>query len=637
MLSKNHRFWGVFWVDVSTSSTAERDFITMAKLVGRTVETVSEALYVLANSQQSWLLILDNADNPDYDYQTYLPSGNHGSILITSRVAECKRYSPEAFEALEGLQDRDSEELLLKAAEISRESWLLYEVEAKRVVQLLASHTLALIQAGAYIAQGHCQLNEYLQVFQRQRERLMKYHSKQARSRYRDVYATFEASAEVLEQSQSEAATDALCLLEILSMLDSGFLPLQIFQDAWNGCKMVLDADVARTKSIGDLSQSHVLSLPSFVVAENVEWDSYRLVEATSLLASLSLVTRHDLDGSPGISMHLLTHAWAKDRQNIKQQGAAWITSGCVLGFSQSNEHLWQTQERRLLPHVQSYISINVKDAFSFASEATILPIILKCSWAILQMRQDSILGRLLQDVFSHLSLISDQLSDRFLPLYELQSRSLLNLGKSKEAVALLEQVVQIREKTLAADHPDQLASQQALAIAYQANGQVIEAIALLEKVVQIRETTQAADHPGRLASQHVLAIAYQANGQVIEAITLLEQVVQIRETLTADHPDRLASQQALAIVYQANGQVIEAIALLKQVVQICETTHAADHPNRLASQYDLAMAYGVNGQVKKSIALLEQVVKIERLKLHRDHPSRILSEGALSYFLRQA
>ncbi|KIM94573.1 hypothetical protein OIDMADRAFT_45566 [Oidiodendron maius Zn] len=176
-------------------------------------------------------------------------------------------------------------------------------------------------------------------------------------------------------------------------MLDSSFLPLQIFQDAWNGCKKVPEANVVSTTSIDDLSQIHVSSLPSFVVAEEAEWDSYRLIEATSLLASLSLVTRNNLDGLPGISMHPLTHAWAKDRQNAKQQGAAWMTSGCILGFSRSNNYLWQTQERRLLPHIQSYLNINVKKAFSFASGATILPIILKCGWALLQMRQDFLLG----------------------------------------------------------------------------------------------------------------------------------------------------------------------------------------------------------------------------------------------------
>jgi hypothetical protein len=45
---------------------------------------------------------------------------------MTSRVSECKRYSPNANEALKGLEDEDSKELLLKAADIPEESWPYY-------------------------------------------------------------------------------------------------------------------------------------------------------------------------------------------------------------------------------------------------------------------------------------------------------------------------------------------------------------------------------------------------------------------------------------------------------------------------------------------------------------------------------
>lgn len=76
----------------------------------------------------------------------------------------------------------------------------------------------------------------------------------------------------------------------------------------------------------------------------------------------------------------------------------------------------------------------------------------------------------------------------------------------------MLRSVVAIREKTLAKDHPDRLASQHELAIAFQANGQVKQAIELLENVVAIKEKTLVGDHPSRLTSQHELARAYQAN-----------------------------------------------------------------------------------------------------------------------------
>ena len=80
--------------------------------------------------------------------------------------------------------------------------------------------------------------------------------------------------------------------------------------------------------------------------------------------------------------------------------------------------------------------------------------------------------------------------------------------------------------------------------------------MALLEQVVAVRERTLAEDHLDRLASQHVLAMVYRSDGQIQRAVTLLEQVVAVQErTLAKDHPLRLASQHELAIAYQADGK----------------------------------------------------------------------------------
>ncbi|KAH6673515.1 hypothetical protein B0J14DRAFT_50159 [Halenospora varia] len=625
-------FWGIFWVDVGRPATAESDFIAVAKTLGQPVDSVSNALQVLATTKQRWLLILDNADDPDFNYQVYLPSGTQGAIIITSRIPECRQYNTVGAEALEGLKDQYPRELLLKAAEFPPESWSSYNSQAEEVVRLLGSHTLALIQAGAYIAKGHCQLHQYPQFYRRQRKRLLKFRPKQAQSRYCDVYATFEASADVLEQSKSEAAEDALRLLEILSMLDSGILPLRIFEDAWGGGRNVLRTNPIAASAMDALSRGHLSRLPSFVVVDSNEWDPFRLLEASSLLVSLSLVTRHDLDGLPGLSMHPLTHAWAKVRQDLEQQCVAWITTGCVLALSQSNDHTWQTQERRLLPHMQSYLDVEISRVLPFGTEAIVVPILLKCGWNLQGMRQDSKLSHLLEDMFTELRKEPNEPSKESLPLYDLQARSLLNLGKNKKAMELLEQVVKIHKTTLAEDHLDRLASQHELASAYHANGQVKEAVDILEQVVKIQETTLAENHPDRLASQHELACAYHANGQVKEAVDILEQVVKIHKTtLAEDHPHRLASLHELARAYQANGQVKEAVVILEQVVKIEETTLAEDHPDRLASQQALALTYQANGQVKEVVDILEQVVKIKETMLAEDHPNRLASQHVLA------
>ncbi|MAD82844.1 MAG: hypothetical protein CL912_07765 [Deltaproteobacteria bacterium] len=107
---------------MNNPTAAERDFIAVAKLFGHFAEIVHEAYQALTNTQRSWLLILDNADDLDFDYQVYFPPGNYSAVLITTRVSKCRMYNPDAFEALEGLEKEDSKNLLLKAARLPQES-----------------------------------------------------------------------------------------------------------------------------------------------------------------------------------------------------------------------------------------------------------------------------------------------------------------------------------------------------------------------------------------------------------------------------------------------------------------------------------------------------------------------------------
>jgi tetratricopeptide (TPR) repeat protein len=161
--------------------------------------------------------------------------------------------------------------------------------------------------------------------------------------------------------------------------------------------------------------------------------------------------------------------------------------------------------------------------------------------------------------------------------------------GRIQEAVVWLERSCQQRSQ-LGEDDPDRLLSQHVLAMAYRADGQVRKAVALLEHIVEVEEKTLAAEHPSRLASQHALARTYQADGQVHKAVALLEQVVEVKEkTLAAEHPSRLASQHALARTYQADGQVRKAVELLEHVVAVEARTLREDHPSRLASVEALA------------------------------------------------
>ena len=93
-----------------------------------------------------------------------------------------------------------------------------------------------------------------------------------------------------------------------------------------------------------------------------------------------------------------------------------------------------------------------------------ITSILVNCGWLLYNMRDDAKVFILMDSLLTYLSLDRQTINGRWLEVYELTAWNLINYGKIKEAVSLLEQVVKIHEQTLTEDHPSRLASQQVLA-----------------------------------------------------------------------------------------------------------------------------------------------------------------------------
>jgi hypothetical protein len=155
----------VFWVDVSTTGTAERSFFDIAQRLSIPAQNWDDARLAIANLKHPWLLVLDNADDPTVDYQDYFPDGTLGVIMLTSRNHECQQYATVKSVSLEGLSTEEAQELLLKAAGVPPGQYGVHDEDAEKVARLLQSHPLALILAGAYVARGHCSLAAYPRVF----------------------------------------------------------------------------------------------------------------------------------------------------------------------------------------------------------------------------------------------------------------------------------------------------------------------------------------------------------------------------------------------------------------------------------------------------------------------------------------
>ena len=551
--------------------------------------------------------------------------------MLTTRNPECGTYNTVGRETLGDLEPELAQELLLRATDIVESRWKEKEKAAIAVVRILGSHTLAIIQAGAFIRQKLCTLEQYPTIFQQQKGQLLKFHSKKNLSVYRSVYTTFEVSAEYLLNSKLPEGLDALNFLHTLAFMHNSRISETMFQRASEYASKLRDTGTGNNEVLS-LSVRHVARLPEYAqqgwssLQDHIRWR-----KACTILESLSIITMHEDDDSIAISAHSLVHAWAKERQDHQSRCIAWQSAATILALSCEGYYSFCPFFNVLQPHVRACVNHEIEEYTQTMSDVEAAQILFQLTYVLHTMRDESELAFLIQRIRLRLQNGYGADQETALQIKVFTGRVSLQQGKYREAVNIFREIVECRSRAPANDDYSRLASQYELAGAYRVNGQVSEAIELLElleHVVKVEEKL-AEDHPSRLASQHELAGAYRANGQVGEAVELLKHVVKVEEKLAEDHPSRLVSQHELAGAYRVNGQVGEAVELLEHVVKVQEKL-AEDHPSRLTSQHELAGAYRANGQVGEAVELLKHVVKVQE-KLAEDHPSRLASQHALA------
>ena len=191
------RFSYVFWVDASsveriTMSLRGMSSIPAAQALGvdGSVESVLQWMSVI---QEEWLIMFDNADEPPVHVVTkFIPPGNRGNILITSRNRSMGRaISFKNVIEINEMEEVDAITLLLKASYLDASA---EHIEAaKNIVTELGCLPLAVDQAGAYIEAGRCTIDKYLQQFSSNHETLMSDATFRGASSYdRTVYGTWD-------------------------------------------------------------------------------------------------------------------------------------------------------------------------------------------------------------------------------------------------------------------------------------------------------------------------------------------------------------------------------------------------------------------------------------------------------------
>ena len=171
------RFWRIFWVDASTAGTIELSLGEIA--IDPNAETSGvqrsskSVLQWLSNVGHDWLLVFDNAGGDHDAVAEYMPPGNCGNVLITSRNPSLTRFvSQGARIEIGDMEEEDAVTLLLKSSSMDESSMQL-RWSARPIAQEFCCLPLAIDQAGAAISSGLCDIDEYLDRYAQHRQELL--------------------------------------------------------------------------------------------------------------------------------------------------------------------------------------------------------------------------------------------------------------------------------------------------------------------------------------------------------------------------------------------------------------------------------------------------------------------------------
>ncbi|KAF2726462.1 FabD/lysophospholipase-like protein, partial [Polyplosphaeria fusca] len=354
-LRRHHRqFSSVFWLDGRGEDTLKRSIAGHASKISQgqiseasrgyaadsstDVETVvREVMDWLAQPDNtSWLLVFDNVDreyntqdtDPEaYDIRRYLSGADHGSVLVTTRLARLEQLGTS--QQL-GKVNKDQAQAIF-------DCWydhLEDEAENDRLLMLLDGLPLAIAQAGAYLRQSRVGLRAYLGFYKQQWSELMESDPIPGNplQDYANgsVWTTWAISYEAIRNKDQNIAH----LLLLWSFLDNKGLWYGLFETACQASKKT-----ARMLSewLGDIIGSEI-----------------KFTRAITVLRDYSLI--EDVEEAGSYATHPVVHQWAYHYQGKHMESKLSRLAVLTVGWSvpSNTAEDYTILQRRLLPHAQA-------------------------------------------------------------------------------------------------------------------------------------------------------------------------------------------------------------------------------------------------------------------------------------------
>jgi tetratricopeptide (TPR) repeat protein len=620
----------ILWVHAETTETLTTSYTEIARLLqlpqrdAQKQEIIVQGVKDWLSSQPNWLLILDNADEPDVLIQ-FLPPQLRGHLIVTTRAADLSNLGLGFGHALavKPFTNKEGVPFLLRRAGLKQISFQDREY-ARLIVNELDGLPLALNQVGVYLKTTGSSLAAYWKMYQMQRAMLLSIQDDRAYPR--SVAATLLLSFERVEQRNPVAAD----LLRLCAFLAPDAIPEELLsQDG------------------GELSNELA---PDAVAVFQLNLD-----QAFKVLNDYSLLTRDPHTRT--LIVHRLVQAVLYDSMSAqtRQQWMRRAVQAVNTAFPTIEFEGWSTCER-LLPHMITCADWFEQVPFATSDTATLLNKVgyylshrgrYKEAEPLLQraleksgndpLERASILNNL-----AELSRLQGHFTER--ESYYLQALELreLHLGPNHRDVArnrnnlailywqqrknelaepLFLQALATYEQTLGPDHPDTAKSLNGLANLYQTQEKYEQAEPLYLRALHIWEQHLRPDHPYTAACMNNLAENYRQQRKYEKAEQLhLRALLIHKQQLGVEHPDTARNMNNLAQLYLQQGKYQQAEPLFLQAIASYKRFLVANHLDTAEALHGLAKLYHNQNEYIQAESFYLQALAIYEEQLGDEH-----------------
>jgi tetratricopeptide (TPR) repeat protein len=570
-------------------ATLHSDYAELAQALGLPSDKDDQAIASLRQElrrRQDWLLVFDNAEEPD-DVYRLLPDRHSGHVLITTRRQEW----PHA-------QTRRLGVLSVPAAVeyLQRRGKVADAAIGAELADALGRLPLMLAQAASVIGDGMPAL-DYLGLLRAQSPELF------AEGRTGDGHVTIASTWRVSLERLADRSPGAVALFRFASFLNADAIPLTR-----------LKASTGMPAELAD-----ALTSP------------FQLTKATRALSEYSLAET----GDGLLSVHRMVQAVT--RAELGEDEPFWskialATTSAAFPLDVGNPKAWDACEA-MLTHALTC----AEHAIRLNADATAtVELLNRTAEYLLARGRIDLAGSVIGQALSVAERL-DQDDLVFLSCRNTYGKVLLARGDLQAARTAQEAVYKARTGILGPQDPETLrAGRDVVEVLYR-QGHVIDARQLQDRLVDAFTSVLGVDDLETITARAYQATLLREAGQYARARAIEEQVVEARGRLLGpEHPDTLGARGNLATTLAELGQQAHARAIYEQLAEDCARVLGAEHPYTLYSRGYLAAMLRELGQAGNARAIYEQLIEATTRLLGPEHPTTLNTRGHLALTLRE-